>query len=88
MSKVVVRKVLVGVVIESFCDQRYLRDRDEVVPLYEGETDSTAISLWMEEYKGWIRADEKKYVKVIREVGLDEYAGHEIWRQMYVKSIQ
>lgn len=82
ISKKVVRKVLVGVVIDSFCDQDYLRDRDYTIPLYEGETDATAISLWCEEMKNWIRADEKKYVKVIREVGEREYAGSMLYRKM------
>ena len=76
----VVRKVLVGVVKPDFCDQRYLRDRDAVVPLYIGETDQDAINLWCTEMKNWIRADEKYLVKVIKEVGLKEYAGSEVHR--------
>lgn len=86
-KKNVVRKVLVGVIKEDFCDQYYLRDRDNTIPLYEGETDADAIKLWMEEMKGWIRADEKKYVKVIREVGLNEYAGSMLYRQT-IKTIR
>lgn len=79
-AKIVVKKLLVGVIKEDFCDQDYLRDRDLVVPLYEGETETDAIRLWMEEHKHWIRADEKKYVNVIREVGLNEYAGSMLYR--------
>lgn len=80
MGNKIVRKVLVGVIKEDFCDQDYLRDRDLVIPLYEGELDGYAKALWMDANKNWIRADEKKYVKVIREVGLTEYAGSVLYR--------
>ena len=52
-----------------------------VIQLVEGETDETSIKLWCEEMKGWMRPDEKRYVKVIREVGLNEWAGHEMYRE-------
>ena len=80
MDSKVVRKVLVGIVLEKYFDEGYFRDRDIVVPLHEGETDTDAIKLWCEEMKGWMRPDEKRYVKVIRTVGLKEWAGHEMYR--------
>ena len=80
MDSKVVRKVLVGIVSPNFCDQRYLRDRDMVIPLVEGETDKTAIGLWIKDMSGFIRYDERGLVKVIREVKPEEYAGHELYR--------
>lgn len=76
----VVRRVKVGVVLDHYIDERYIRDRDMVVPLHEGETDADAIRLWCEEMKNWIRQDEKKYVKVMSELEKDEYGGWELYR--------
>ena len=81
MERKIVKKVKVGIVLEKYIDEDYIRDRDIVIPLFEGETEKDAISLWCNEMKSWIKPNEKRYVKVIKEVGLNEYGGYELYRE-------
>lgn len=54
----------VGLVKEDFCDQRYLRDRDEEVL---AETAEEAIQEFIKMKKGWLRKNEHRYVEVLEE---------------------
>lgn len=84
MKKTVVKKLLIGLDVPDFCDQDYLRDRDEVVPLFEGETEADAIALWIKERHGWLKTSEHKYIKVFKEGSAKDYLGHELFRsEMY-----
>lgn len=51
---------LVGVDAPTFCDQAYIRDRDEKI---QAENASAAIKIWLENHKHWIRPDEIHLVK-------------------------
>lgn len=51
---------MVGVVMPSFEDQRYLRDRDMEVIAYTAED---AKKEWFEHYSHWIRPEEKHLVQ-------------------------
>ncbi|MEK5060963.1 hypothetical protein MHB81_21740 [Paenibacillus sp. FSL H7-0326] len=54
---------LVGVVMPTFVDQRYIRDRDLEIA---APTAEDAKRKWFEHMKNWIREDEKHLVKVVR----------------------
>ena len=51
---------IVGVDAPTFCDQAYIRDRDEKI---QAENAQAAIKIWLENHKLWIRPDEVHLVK-------------------------
>ena len=53
----------VGVVVPGFCDQAYLRDRDEII---SAASEESAIQQWIKNHDHWIRPDEHKFVQVIK----------------------
>lgn len=80
-GKKAVKKVLVGIVLKSYVDEEYIRDRDLIVPLFENEDNDVAIKLYIEEMNGWLHTSEYKYVKVIKEFEETGFYGHEIYRK-------
>lgn len=51
---------IVGVDAPFFCDQQYIRDRDEKI---FAQNVQEAIEIWLENHKLWIRPDEVRLVK-------------------------
>ena len=51
---------LVGVDAPTFCDQVYIRDRDEKI---QAENAQEAIKIWLQNHVTWIRPDEVHLVK-------------------------
>ena len=54
-------RFLVGIEKLDFCDQPYLRDRDEWV---NADTEIEAIAKWVARKEGWLRSDDDAYIKI------------------------
>ena len=52
----------IGIYYPEFCDQPYLRDRDEWI---QAESAPEALKIWLEGHKHWIHPTERKMVKVM-----------------------
>lgn len=55
------KRYLVGVYVPSFCDQDYLRDRDETI---QAESPEDARAEFIKLKGGWLRAEERKLIQV------------------------
>lgn len=55
------KQYLVGVYNPSFCDQEYLRDRDEHI---EAQDEIQARQIFINRKEGWLRYEERKLIKV------------------------
>lgn len=65
-----IKYYLVGLDVPAFCDQPYLRDRDEVITAQSAEE---AKAIWIKNHEHWLRRDEVFYVKA-KEVAPNFYA--------------
>lgn len=54
------KRYSVGVFIPSFCDQDYLRDRDETIFAESAEEAKETFLKWK---GGWLKPEERKFVK-------------------------